>query len=107
MDRLFEASVRFEDFCVAPTCAPSRCALMTGMHEFKSGVTHTLSPRNRMSLETMTLADVLRGAGYATGILPSTSTRYAQCDGGTTSSCAVTRAMIRCVRESAAYFAGP
>ena len=68
MDRLFDESVRFGDFCVSPSCSPSRCALMTGMHEFWSGVTHTIQGRNTMSLEATTLADVLRGAGYATGI---------------------------------------
>lgn len=36
MDRLHDESVRFEDFCVSPSCSPSRCAIMTGMHEFKN-----------------------------------------------------------------------
>lgn len=68
MDKLFDESVRFADFCVSPSCAPTRCALMTGMHEFKSGVTHTIMDRNLMDLESTTIADVLRNAGYATGI---------------------------------------
>lgn len=68
MDALHDESVRFTDFCVSPSCSPSRCALMTGMHEFKSGVTHTIKGRNCMSLESTTLAQVLKGAGYTTGI---------------------------------------
>lgn len=68
MDRLHDESVKFNDFCVSPSCSPSRCALMTGKHEFKSGVTHTILGRNQMSLESVTLAQVLKDAGYATGI---------------------------------------
>jgi len=68
MDRLHDESVRLDDFCVSPSCSPSRCALMTGRHEFRSGVTHTIQGRNTMDLKSITLADVLRGAGYATGM---------------------------------------
>jgi len=68
LDRLHAESVRFTDFHVSPTCAPTRCALMTGRHEFKSGVTHTIFERERMSLKATTLAQVLKSAGYTTGI---------------------------------------
>ena len=68
LDRLHDEGRRFTDFHVSPTCAPTRCALMTGRHEFKSGVTHTIHERERMSLKAMTLAQVLKSAGYTTGI---------------------------------------
>ena len=68
MDKLHDESVRFTDFCVSATCSPSRAALMTGMHEFKSGVTHTEGGRERLALGTMTLAELLREHGYTTGI---------------------------------------
>lgn len=68
LDRLHRESVRFTDFQVSPTCAPTRCALLTGKHEFKSGVTHTVQERERMSLKTHTLAECLRKVGYDTGI---------------------------------------
>lgn len=68
LDRLHAEGRRFTDFHVSPTCAPTRCALMTGRHEFKSGVTHTIQERERMSLKPTTLAQVLRSAGYTTGI---------------------------------------
>ncbi len=68
MDRLCDESVRFTDFCVSPSCAPTRCALMTGMHEFKSGVSHTIFGRERMNLKSVTMADLLKSAGYTTGI---------------------------------------
>ena len=68
LDRLHSEGRRFTDFHVSPTCAPTRCALMTGRHEFKSGVTHTVFERERMSLKPTTLAQVLKSAGYSTGI---------------------------------------
>ncbi|MBI5387818.1 MAG: arylsulfatase [Verrucomicrobia bacterium] len=68
LDRLHREGRRFTDFHVSPTCAPTRTALMTGRHEFKSGVTHTILERERMSLKATTLAQVLKSAGYATGI---------------------------------------
>ena len=41
---------------------------MTGRHEFRSGVTHTIFERERMSLKAVTIAQVLKSAGYTTGI---------------------------------------
>src|SRR5262245_35221499 len=64
LDRLHDESVRFTDFHVSPTCAPTRSALLSGSHEFKNGVTHTILERERMSLKTTTLAEVLKSAGY-------------------------------------------
>ncbi len=68
LDAFARESVRFTDFHVSPTCAPTRCAFMTGRHEFRSGVTHTIHERERMSLKATTLAQVLKSAGYTTGI---------------------------------------
>ena len=68
IDAFHRESVRLADFHVSPTCAPTRCALLTGRHEFKSGVTHTILERERMSLKATTLAQVLKSAGYSTGV---------------------------------------
>nr|MCU0750418.1 arylsulfatase [Akkermansiaceae bacterium] len=68
LDQLRSESVRFEDFHVSPTCAPTRSALFSGRHEFKNGVTHTILERERLAPGTITLAETLRDAGYATGI---------------------------------------
>jgi arylsulfatase A-like enzyme len=68
LDRLRAEGVRFDDFHVGPTCAPTRAALLTGRHEFKNGVTHTILERERLTLKATTLAQVLKSAGYATGI---------------------------------------
>jgi arylsulfatase len=68
LDAFYKQSIRFTDFHVSPTCAPTRCALMTGRHEFKSGVTHTIYERERMSLKAATLPQMVQRAGYTTGI---------------------------------------
>ena len=68
LDRLHREGVRLTEFHVSPTCAPTRCSIFTGRHEFKSGVTHTIYERERMSLKAVTFAQLLRQAGYATGI---------------------------------------
>lgn len=68
LDRLYREGVRFTDFVVSPTCSPTRSALMTGRHEFRNGVTHTILERERLTLKATTLAQVLKSAGYQTGI---------------------------------------
>lgn len=68
LDRLNAEGVRFEDFCVSPTCSPTRSALLTGRHEFKNGITHTILERERLTPRATTLAQVLKAAGYTTGI---------------------------------------
>jgi arylsulfatase A-like enzyme len=68
LDRLHDEGRHFTDFHVSPTCSPTRCALFTGRHEFKSGVTHTILERERMSLRATTIAQVLQAAGYTTGV---------------------------------------
>jgi len=68
LDRLEAQGRSFQNFYVSPTCAPTRSALMTGRHEFFNGVTHTILERERLRLDAITVADVLQGAGYSTGI---------------------------------------
>jgi arylsulfatase A-like enzyme len=67
LDRLYDEGVRFDRFHVSPACAPTRAALMTGMHEFRNGITHTITPRERLSLDAVLLPELLRDNGYATG----------------------------------------
>jgi arylsulfatase len=68
LDRLHREGARFTDFQVSPTCAPTRSALLTGRHEFRNGITHTIEERERLAPDAVTLADTLKAAGYATGI---------------------------------------
>ena len=68
LDELCDQSVRFTRFLVSPTCSPTRSALMTGRHPMRNGVTHTILERERLTLDATTLPQVLRAAGYTTGI---------------------------------------
>jgi len=68
LDALHTKSLRFTKFQVSPTCSPTRASLLTGRHEFKNGVSHTINERERLALESITLADILKKSGYATGI---------------------------------------
>ena len=68
LDRLYDTSLRFERFLVSPTCSPTRAALMTGRHPMKNGITHTILERERMTLDATILPEVLKTAGYTSGI---------------------------------------
>ncbi len=68
VDAFKKQSLLFTQFHVSPTCAPCRSALMSGRHEFKNGVTHTILERERMNLKTYTLPQMLKSVGYTTGI---------------------------------------
>ena len=67
IDSLKRESLLFTQYHVSPRCSPSRAALMSGRHEFMSGVTHTQHGRERMSLDTVTLPQGLQSVGYTTG----------------------------------------
>ncbi|MCA9049111.1 MAG: arylsulfatase [Planctomycetaceae bacterium] len=68
MDRLYDTSTRFTRFLVAPTCSPTRSALMTGRHPMRNGVTHTILERERLTLNAVTLPQTLKKSGYTSGI---------------------------------------
>jgi arylsulfatase len=68
VDAFKKQAVAFTRFHVSPTCSPTRSSLLSGGHEFKNGVTHTILERERMSLRTYTLAQMLKSVGYTTGI---------------------------------------
>jgi len=68
MDRLALQSVRFSHFYVSPVCAPTRASLMTGRYSLRTGVYDTYNGGAIMAAEELTVAEVLRSAGYATGI---------------------------------------
>jgi hypothetical protein len=68
VDTFSKQGVALTQFHVSPTCSPCRSSLLSGRHEFKNGVTHTILERERMSLKTFTLPQMLKSAGYTTGI---------------------------------------
>ena len=68
LDKMYDESTRFTRFLVAPTCAPTRSALMTGRHPMRNGVTHTILERERMTLKATILPQILKQGGYTSGI---------------------------------------
>lgn len=68
LDKLRDDSLRFTRFQVSPTCAPTRSAIMSGRAPFYVGVTHTILERERMKLGVPTMPEMLRDAGYTTGL---------------------------------------
>jgi arylsulfatase A-like enzyme len=68
LDKLREESLRFTRFQVSPTCAPTRSSIMSGRAPFYVGVTHTILERERMKLGVPTMPEMLRDAGYTTGL---------------------------------------
>ena len=77
LDRMAREGVRLTQLNTpAPFCAPSRAALMTGRYPFRCGLTTNPAPDGGaaadaagLPLTEVTLAQVLRGAGYATGMV--------------------------------------
>jgi arylsulfatase A-like enzyme len=67
LDRMAREGMRFTDFYAGSTvCAPSRCVLMTGYH-----TGHALirgNARDPLRPEDVTVAEVLKHAGYTTGL---------------------------------------
>ncbi|HIF80823.1 MAG TPA: hypothetical protein EYQ05_09705, partial [Gammaproteobacteria bacterium] len=68
IDVLKKQSLLLTRYHSSARCSPSRAKLMSGRHEFLGGVTDTRFMRHRLSLDTITLPQALKTAGYATGI---------------------------------------
>lgn len=68
MDKLHSESVRFTNFHVSPTCAPTRAALMTGLYTNRTGVWHTIGGRSLLRKDKVTIADVFKENEYHTAI---------------------------------------
>ncbi|MHC4534920.1 MAG: sulfatase-like hydrolase/transferase [Planctomycetota bacterium] len=71
LDRLAKEGTRFTQFYVgAPVCSPSRAALMTGRYPQGAGVPGNVSSQpghSGMPTEQITIAEMMKAAGYATG----------------------------------------
>lgn len=72
LDRLARQGVRFTQFYNAARCCPTRAALMTGAYPHQVAVGHMTQDLRRpgyrgdLSNECVTLAEVMRAAGYQT-----------------------------------------
>ncbi|MDE3740959.1 sulfatase-like hydrolase/transferase [Maribacter polysaccharolyticus] len=68
IDTFAKESVRLTDFHVSPSCSPTRAALLTGRPSDVVGVWHTINGRNMMRADEITMADIFKANGYATGL---------------------------------------
>lgn len=71
LDRLAREGAIFRNFHVAqPVCSASRCALLTGCYPNRLGIHGALGPNSAIGLSTteMTLAELVKQRGYATGM---------------------------------------
>ena len=76
IDSIAADGVRFTDgYVTAPVCSPSRAGLLTGRYQQRFGFEFNTGPRERdwqqglgLPLEEITVADLMRKAGYATGM---------------------------------------
>jgi arylsulfatase A-like enzyme len=72
LNRLASQGMRFTDaYAAAPVCSPYRAAFMTGQYPARVGITDYLRPndKNHLSTQYVTIAEALKNAGYATGII--------------------------------------
>src|SRR5690606_31343206 len=60
-------SSQLADYQVAPTCSPTRAALLTGHWTDRTGGWHTVNGRSMLRENEVTLAQMLKDAGYVTG----------------------------------------
>ncbi|QCX40328.1 arylsulfatase [Aureibaculum algae] len=68
LDKLHDKSTCFTNFHVSPTCSPTRGALLTGHYSNRTGAWHTIAGRSIMYADEVTMADIFKSNGYATGL---------------------------------------
>ncbi len=68
IDKLYADAIRLKDYHVAPTCSPTRCAFLTGHWTNRTGVWHTIMGRSMLREDEVTMGQVFKDAGYATGM---------------------------------------
>lgn len=78
LDRMAAEGLKLTDFYAFPSCSPSRAALLTGCYPPRVGIPDVIGPpgpdwtkdkQYGLNLEETTVAEVLREAGYATGMV--------------------------------------
>jgi arylsulfatase A-like enzyme len=68
LDRFHRESTRFTNFYSSPLCSPTRSSLMTGRYSYRTGIVDTWVGLAQMRSSEVTLAEILKSAGYRTGL---------------------------------------
>ena len=76
LDALAARGVRFTQFYATPRCSPTRASLLTGLYSHQAGMGHldnvirpgSLGTTGRLNDQSVTMAEVLRDAGYFTAM---------------------------------------
>ena len=69
IDKMAAEGIRFtRHYSGSTVCAPSRCVLMTGLHTGNAKIRGN-QPKIELDEKDVTIADILKGAGYKTGVI--------------------------------------
>ena len=68
LDKLYNESIRLNNFHVSPLCTPTRGQLMTGLDAFNNKAATVLTARNLMRRDIVTMPEIFSKNGYVTGI---------------------------------------
>ena len=68
IDKFYTDAVRFTNYHVSTTCAPSRGAIMTGRHTNRINVFHTITGRSLLFEDEVILPQILAQNGYTNGM---------------------------------------
>lgn len=75
LDALSANGLRFTQFYNASRCCPTRASILTGLYPHQAGIGHMIRPvdqpgyRGDLSKQAVTIAEVLKAAGYRTGMV--------------------------------------
>ena len=67
LDDFARKGVEVKNFYVSPLCAPTRASLLTGRYHLRTGTRWVSDGLENMNPEEVTLAEMFKSAGYATG----------------------------------------
>lgn len=68
LDAFYGDAIRFTNYHVSTTCAPSRGAIMTGRHTNRLNVFHTITGRSLLFEDEVILPQILAQNGYTNGM---------------------------------------
>jgi len=68
LDEMAKRSAQMTNYYVSPVCAPTRACLMTGRYNYRTRAIDTYIGRAMMEPAEVTIAEMLKKAGYATGL---------------------------------------